>query len=233
MGRTREPRPAALRSPAAVVVRLAVVVHAAVRLAVAGHAAVRLAVAGLAVFAAAGASPALAQFEANRRPERPEVTLPDGPVRQIILSSCTGCHGIDEYGYYAMDRDAWRALIERMKSTPSGVVPGAVISDADREVLLDWLVAEFGPDATPFKREYVVREVTEADRLTDTEGTARLDRACAACHTPRDAVSTLGAKLDEAAWRETLTAKIATGMPLLIDEVDPLIEWLMRTRDAR
>jgi cytochrome c5 len=172
--------------------------------------------------------PAFAQLSANRRPDRPEVTLPEGPVRQIILSSCTACHGIDEYGYYAMDRDAWRALIERMKVTPSGVVPGAVISDADREILLDWLVAEFGPDATPFPREYVVREVTEADRLSDADATALLGEACRGCHSPLDPI--LDAGLDESEWRATLTGKIATGVPLLIDEVDPLIEWLTSSR---
>lgn len=175
--------------------------------------------------------PAFAQSSASRRPPRPEVTLPEGPVRQIILSSCTACHGIDEYGYYAMDRDAWRALIERMKVTPSGVVEGAVISDADREILLDWLVAEFGPDAMPFKREYVVREVTEADRLSDTAAMTRLGQACGGCHSPLEPI--LATERDESAWRETLTGKIATGTQLLIDEVDPLVDWLTRTRDAR
>lgn len=175
--------------------------------------------------------PAFAQLSANRRPPRPEVTLPEGPVRQIILKSCTACHGIDEYGYYAMERESWRALIERMKKTPSGVVSGAVISDEDTELLLDWLVAEFGPDATPFKREYVVREITETERLSDAEAMSRLNEACRSCHSPLDPV--LAAELDEEAWRETLTSKIATGVPLLIDEVDPLIHWLSRTRAAK
>jgi hypothetical protein len=109
-------------------------------------------------------------------------------------------------------------------------VQGAVISDADRETLLDWLVAEFGPDATPFKREYVVREVGDADKLTNAEAAAQLDRSCSGCHAPRESVLTLGADLSESQWRETLTTKIAVGVPLLIDEVDPLIEWLMSSR---
>jgi len=182
-----------------------------------------------AALAFAVAAPAFAQGAASRRPPRPTVTLPEGPVRQIILKSCAGCHGIDEYGYYAMGRDAWRALIERMKTTPSGLVPGAVISDADTEILLDWLVAEFGPDATPFEREYVVREVTEADRLSDADARAKLDAACLACHAPLEPI--LRAGLDESEWRTTLTGKIATGVPLLIDEVDPLIDWLLRSSD--
>lgn len=173
-------------------------------------------------------TPAAAQSAASRRPPRPTVTLPEGPVRRIILSSCSACHGIDEYGYYAMDRTAWNALVERMKVTKSGLVPGAVIADADKEILLDWLVANFGPGATPFRRQYVVRPVTDETRLDDSEAASLLNRACLGCHSPLDPV--LDAGLDEAAWRERLTAKIATGVPLLIDEVDPLIDWLERTR---
>lgn len=180
-----------------------------------------------AVLLAVVALPAQAQERASRRPQRPEVTLPEGPVRQILLRSCAACHGIDEYGYYAMDRKSWRALIERMKTTPSGAVPGAVISDADTEVLLDWLVDEFGPDSEPFARQYVVREVTDETRLSDAEALALLGTACGSCHSPLEPV--LRSDLDEAGWRETLTGKIATGAPLLIDQVDPLVDWLERT----
>ena len=172
--------------------------------------------------------PLWASYTASRRPARPEVKLPEGPVWQIILSSCSACHGIDEYGYYAMDREAWHALIERMKRTPSGLVPGAVIADADKEVLLDWLVANFGPEAMPFRRQYVVRPVTDETRLDDTGAAELLNRACLGCHSPLEPI--LAADLDEVAWRERLTAKIATGVPLLIDEVDPLIDWLERKR---
>lgn len=167
---------------------------------------------------------AIAQSSASRRPPRPRVTLPEGPVREIILSSCSECHGIDEYGYYAMDRDAWHALIERMKVTPSGAVPGAVISDAEQEILLDWLVAEFGPDAKPFERKYVVREIGEDERLSDAKAMARLEAGCASCHSPLG--PTLESDLDAEGWRQTLAGKIATGAPLLIDEVDPLVVWL-------
>jgi mono/diheme cytochrome c family protein len=151
-------------------------------------------------------------------------------VRHIILRSCTACHGIDEYGYYAMNRESWLALVERMKTTKSGIVEGAVISDADREVLLDWLVAEFGPDATPFERQYVLPELTDADLLSDAEARQLLTRACASCHTSIE--TTVDAPLDEAGWRRTLVGKIARGAPILIDEVDPLIEWLARARRA-
>jgi len=176
------------------------------------------------------AAPALAQLRANRRPPRPEVTLPQGPVRQIILSRCAACHGIDEYGYYAMDREGWTAIIERMKTAKSGLVEGTDISDEEQAILLDWLVSAFGPEAEPFPREYVVREVTDETRLSDADAARQLERSCAGCHSPVE--SALLADLDEAQWRQTLTGKIATGAPLILDEVDPLIDWIMR-RNSR
>ena len=173
---------------------------------------------------------ASAQDRASRRPPRPDVTLPEDPVRQIILSSCSACHGIDEYGYYAMDRDSWAALVDRMKTARSGLVEGTDITLEDEEILLDWLVSEFGPDAEPFARQYVVREVTAETSLSDTEANALVDRACSVCHSP--VADVLGAQLDEEQWRERLSTKIATGTRMLIDEVDPLIAWLMQNRDT-
>ena len=163
----------------------------------------------------------------NRRPARPEVTLPGGPVRDVILRSCTACHGIDEYAYYAMDRGAWADLIERMKVTPSGVVKGAVISDEDKETLLDWLVTEFGPDSTPFPREYVPRELTESDYLSDSEAETLLAAACESCHT-LDRVDE--ARGNEEQWRATLVDMMGRGAPLVFDDLEPLVEWLSRTR---
>jgi cytochrome c553 len=183
----------------------------------------------LAAICAVATPTAFAQFEANRRPERPEVTLPDGPVRQIILSSCTACHGIDEYGYYAMDRDAWADLIERMKTTRSGVVEGAVISNEDEEILLDWLVSEFGPDTTPFPREYVPRQLSEADYLSDDQAEAVLAGACESCHTLERVDD---ARHDEEEWRSSLIAMIGRGAPLPTSDIEPLVEWLTRVRGA-
>jgi len=176
-------------------------------------------------------TPAAAQLFANRRPDRPVVTLPDGPVRAVILKSCTQCHGIDEYGYYAMDRASWLAVIERMKVTPSGVVEGAVISDADRELLLDWLVATFGPNTEPFPRQYVIPELGDDELLADADAEALLEAACGACHSSLTAVT--GTSLDANQWRATLTGKIATGAPLLIADTEPLVQWLAGRRRGR
>ncbi len=167
---------------------------------------------------------AFAQFENNRRPERPDVTLPDGPVRAIVLRSCTQCHGIDEYGYYAMDREHWAKVVERMKSAKSGVVDGAVISEAETELLLDWLAAEFGPDSEPLPRTYVVRPLEEFERLDADGAAAMLDPGCTECH---GLETVFDADLEPDEWRVRIMQEISRGAGVLFQNAEPLAQWLI------
>jgi len=175
----------------------------------------------------AAALPVAAQFEANRRPPRPNVTLPDGPARQVILRRCSACHGIDEYGYYAMDRAHWSAVIERMKTATSGVVVGTAITDDEADALLDWLETEFGPDTEPFERIYVIPELGPDERLTDAAARALLADGCTECHS-LDTV--YGAELDADAWRARVTREIGRGAGVLIAAAEPLVQWLSAER---
>src|SRR5438094_10337453 len=118
----------------------------------------------------------------NRRAQgRPVVDLPRGPVRQVILNSCTACHGIDDYAYYAMDRAGWQKLIDNMKEK------GAVVSDEDRSILLDWLVTKFGPDSKPFPRtraEGPILNFGGGDTAARDAAAKRVvESVCRTCHT--------------------------------------------------
>ena len=169
----------------------------------------------------AAAGPAAAQ--GNRRAARPEVRLPGGPVRQVILGSCTTCHGIDDYAYNALDRAGWRELVGAMEEK------GAIISDGDLTVLLDWLVAEFGPDSTPFPREYVVVPVDDEVFADAATAGGYLSATCTICHS-LDRIET--ARFDESRWRATVTDMRAKGAPVAEENVDALVDYLSRTRGA-
>ena len=70
----------------------------------------RLSVVGLIMVALAPmATPVAAQ---GRGASRPNVVMPDGPVRQVIRKNCTSCHGINDYGFFALDKAGWQILIE-------------------------------------------------------------------------------------------------------------------------
>ena len=170
----------------------------------------------------AGAAAPLAA-QSNRRAARPEVRLPGGPVRQVILRSCTACHGIDDYAYQALDRAGWRRLVGAMQEK------GAVVADDDLPVLLDWLVAEFGPDSTPFPREFVVVPVDDAVFADADLARGYLAATCTVCHS-LDRIET--ARFDERRWRVTVTDMRAKGAAVADENVDALVDYLARTRGA-
>ncbi len=161
------------------------------------------------------AGPAAGQL---RRMTRPQVERPDGPVWEVIRKHCTTCHGIDDYAYHAQDRAAWQKLIaDKHKSGE------ADLSDADRTLLLDWLVSKFGPGVKPFPRTYIPPEITTY--FTDPEATRLLNRACTKCH-GMDRIEKTRKAAD--AWRVTLVDMRERGAQLSDQELEQLVEWLDR-----
>lgn len=176
-----------------------------------------LPVAAILIAALAGplAPQAGAQF---RKAARPQVQRPDGAVWQVIRKNCTECHGIDDYAFYALDRAGWQTLIDNKHKTG-----GAQLSDADRGILLDWLVSKFGPTSKPFPRTYIPPEITTF--FSDPEAHRLMDRACATCH-PLDRVEK--SRYPEEHWRVVAVDMRERGAKLSDEELERLVEWLGR-----
>jgi hypothetical protein len=98
---------------------------------------------------------------------------------------------------------------------------GAVISDEDRNILLDWLVSKFGPDSKPF-------QPTQGPPPTFADNAARrlLENACTTCHT-LERVDT--ARFTGEKWREIVTEMRNKGARLADEDVSTLVEYLTRT----
>jgi cytochrome c2 len=154
------------------------------------------------------------------RATRPQVVPPQGPVRQVIFTHCTSCHGIDDYAYNALDRAGWDAHITARHRQVSAPIP-----DADKALLLDWLVERFGPGTKPFPRAYVAREVTTF--FTDGEAEALVKRACTSCHAI-DRVN--NARFAPERWRVVTVDMRERGAKLEDEELERLVEWLGRTK---
>src|SRR5438034_8716081 len=169
--------------------------------------------------AASTASPAAAQ---NRGATRPKVDRPDGPVWQVIRKNCTQCHGIDDYAFFALDRTGWQSLLETKHKSP--LAEGTpVLSDQDRNTLLDWLVSKFGPTSTPFPRTYVPPEITEF--FSDPEAILVLNRSCVSCH-GLDKIMNSRYSADE--WRVLAVQMKARGANISNEDLERLVEWLGR-----
>ena len=116
------------------------------------------------------------------------------------------------------DQEKWKALIAA-KHKPGDFV----LSDADRDTLLDWLAAKFGPETKPFPRTYIPPEITTF--FSDPEAKRLLDRACTSCH-GLDRVQS--ARNPEEAWRVILVDMRERGAKLSDEELERLTEWLGR-----
>jgi cytochrome c553 len=155
------------------------------------------------------------------RPTRPQVQPPQGAVRQVIFKNCVSCHGIDDYAFFALDRAGWKSLLEtKHKDVKVG------IADADRELLVDWLVTKFGPGTKPFPRTYVAPEITTF--FSDSEAQTVLNRSCStACHN-LDRVN--DARFSPDRWRVVTVDMRERGARLSDEELERLVEWLGRVK---
>jgi hypothetical protein len=161
---------------------------------------------------------ALSAAAQARKPARPQVIRPDGPVWQVIRKNCTACHGIDDYAFFALDRVGWQKLLESKHEAGD-----YQLSDADRDILLNWLVEKFGPDTKPFPRTYIPPEITTF--FSDPEAKRLLDRACTKCH-GLDRVQ--NERNPEERWRVILVDMRERGAQLSDEELERLVEWLGR-----
>jgi len=161
----------------------------------------------------------------NRRAQgRPVVDLPRGPVRQVILDSCTACHGIDDYAYYAMDRAGWQKMIDGMKTK------GANISDDNQTILLDWLSTKFGPDTKPFPRAKAagpaLANFAGDQAARDVVARQLVQSVCSTCHT-LERVET--SRFTEDKWRDVVTDMKGKGARIEDADIAPLAAFLTRT----
>jgi hypothetical protein len=157
---------------------------------------------------------------AQRKPARPQVTRPDGPVWDVIRRNCTACHGIDDYPFFALDKAGWSKLIDSKH-------PGAkfAMSEADRDLLVSYLAAEFGPTTKPFPRTYVPQEISEF--FSDPEAYRLLNRSCTKCHA-LDRIDKQ--RNNEERWRAIALDMRERGAQISDLEVEQLVEWLGRVR---
>jgi hypothetical protein len=151
---------------------------------------------------------------------RPQVPLPDGPVRSVILKNCVSCHGIDDYAFHAMDRDGWKQLLDGPHKQERGVQ----LSRRDERLLLDYLVEDFGPESVPFPRNYVAQEISEY--FDNSAARVFLEGTCTECHEIR----VFEHRKDANGWRALVLDMRERGASISDQNIEKLVEWLARVR---
>jgi hypothetical protein len=162
----------------------------------------------------------LSQAVVAQSAARPQVMLPEGPVRNVILKNCVSCHGIDDYAFHAMDREGWRNLIDIQHKEQRGVQ----VSRRDERLLLNYLTKSFGPESVPFPRNNVAREISEF--FTNADARVFLERTCTECHEIR----VFEHRKDANGWRALVLDMRERGASINDENIEKLVEWLGRVR---
>jgi len=169
----------------------------------------------VAILFATSAAPVAAQSAA-----RPQVQLPDGPVRSVILKNCVSCHGIDDYAFQALDRKGWQALLDGPHKKERGIA----LSKRDERLLLNYLVENFGPESVPFPRNYVAQEISEY--FDNAAARVFLEGTCTECHEIR----VFEHRKDVNGWRALVLDMRERGATISDQNIEKLVEWLGRVR---
>jgi cytochrome c5 len=135
-----------------------------------------------------------------------QAPVQEAPGAAIVRTRCTACHETDLIRSQRLSRAGWTRELDKM------VRWGAQVPDADREVLLTYLVSEFGSTAE--------RPVASAG-APSIEAIYRV--ACVVCH-ETDLIRQQ--RLTRAGWVREVDKMIRWGAQVPAADKDALIDFL-------
>ena len=65
--------------------------------------------------------------------------LPEGKGKAVVRTACSQCHGLDVVTGQPRSREGWTDVVSQM------IGNGAVLSDDDFNLVIDYLATNFGP----------------------------------------------------------------------------------------
>jgi hypothetical protein len=72
-------------------------------------------------------------------PSAPGKPLPPGPMQAKVKAACTSCHNTSRITEQHLTRQQWSVQLQKMEGL------GAIVSDSDRDAMLNYLAKNFGP----------------------------------------------------------------------------------------
>ena len=119
---------------------------------------------------------------------------------QVQNGACLSCHDLRPIQTAAYNKDGWTAMVESM------IGMGAMVNDADKPVLISFLVQNHGP-------------------LPEGAGKAILLNTCTVCH---DLGRVRAHTVSREEWEETLGAMLNEGAMLSEQDFPVLLNYLAR-----
>jgi cytochrome c5 len=132
--------------------------------------------------------------------------LPDGKGAELARDKCLICHEADLIVSQRLSRQGWTREVDKM------IRWGAVASDAEKEILIDYFAARFKPNSA-----------SGAPAAGDEPGKAIFEEKCLLCH---EADLTRQQRLSRQGWTREVEKMIRWGAVVSDEEKGPLVDYL-------
>ncbi|HEU0175891.1 MAG TPA: hypothetical protein VFV58_16630 [Blastocatellia bacterium] len=141
---------------------------------------------------------------ANTRAARQD--LPEGKGAELARDRCVICHEADVIVAQRLSRQGWTREVEKM------IRWGAVASDPEKEVLVDYFAAHFKP-----------RSAASAPAAVDEPGKRIFEEKCLVCH---EADLAAQQRLSRQGWTREVDKMVRWGAVVSDAEKEPLVDYL-------
>jgi cytochrome c5 len=156
--------------------------------------------------------------------------LPEGQGRDLVLRACVSCHDLKTTVSQRKTAAAWRRTVDEM------IRLGTRLTTDEAEVITNYLATRFGPDAAIPNAQGVSSVVSgqwsvvsnngpgTTQLLPEGPGRDLILQSCVQCH---DVGIIISQRKTTAAWRRTVNEMIWRGAPLMADEAEVVINYLV------
>ena len=153
-------------------------------------------------------------FPAAPIPAQQKSDLPEGKGVEPVRAKCLTCHEADLITQQRLSRPGWMREVDKM------IRWGAAVSDAEKESMIDYLAANFGPQLS----------VNPQAAATTDRGSEIFKSKCLVCH---EADLTEQQRLTRAGWIRELEKMIRWGAAVSDGEKEPLVDYLFKSYGPR
>ena len=143
--------------------------------------------------------------------------LPEGAGVAIVRDKCVTCHEADLIVQQRLSRTGWTREVEKMMRW------GSVVTDAEKETIVNYLTAQFGPRPLRGATTPQAAAANSADAGKAVAGKAIFEAKCLLCH---EADLTEQQRLSRAGWTREVEKMVRWGATVTDAEKEPLVDYL-------
>jgi mono/diheme cytochrome c family protein len=134
--------------------------------------------------------------------------LPEGKGAELARERCVICHEADLIVSQRLSRQGWTREVDKM------IRWGAVASDSEKEILIDYFAAHFKP-----------RSAASAPSAGADQGKQIFEEKCLLCH---ESDLTRQQRLSRQGWTREVDKMVRWGAIVTDAEKEPLVDYLVR-----